>query len=138
MRNQRLNAPQVCSHQLESGGSGLGSGAYPYREVVRGTLRSVRTAGWEVTVKARGVAVAMPQEHSWAPRPSIDLTVNVGTHAVVPFPDRVQRLGGKARRRPMPPCGGGGSVVVRVRESRSHGEGVQFVRGYQVWSGGRW
>jgi hypothetical protein len=89
-------------------------------------------------VKARGVAVAMPQEHSWAPRLLIDLTVNVGTHAVVPFPERIQRFGGKVHRRLMPLRGGGGPVVVRVRESRSHGEGVQLVRGCRALRGGRW
>ena len=49
--------------------------------------------------------------------------VNVGTRPVIPSP----RLAGKAQRLPMSLGGGGASVVVRGRESRSHGEGRQQV-----------
>jgi hypothetical protein len=89
-------------------------------------------------VKVCGVAVAMLQGHSWTSTPSNGSTVNVGTIPVAPGPDRGQRFGGKARRRLMPPGWGGGPVVVRDRESRSHGEGVQRVRGIRVDPGGRW
>ena len=45
---------------------------------------SIKIAGREATVKVCGVAVAMPQGHSWAPPLSIGTTVNVGTHPVAP------------------------------------------------------
>ena len=123
VRNQRLNAPQE-SHQLESGGYGLGSSAH-LRGNVRGTPRPVDVAGREATVKACGVVVAMLQGHSWAPTPSSGSRVNVGTILDAPSPADSQSVGGKARRRPTPPGWDGGPVVVRGRESRSHGEGVQ-------------
>ena len=137
VRNQRLNASQG-SHQLEPGGSGLGCSAHPYDVVVRGTSGPGDVAGREAAVKACGVAAAMLQGHSWAPTPSSGSMVNVGTILVAPDPGRGQRRGGKAHRRLMPPGWGGGPVVVRDRESRSHGEGVQRVRGIDADPGGRW
>jgi hypothetical protein len=144
VRNQRLNASQE-SHQLESGGSGLESNAHPRDErgddvarVVRRTPGLGDVTGREATVKACGVAVAMLQGHSWAPTPSIGSAVNVGTIPAVPDPHRSQRCGGKARRQPMLPGWDGGPVVVRDRESRSHGEGVQRVRSTEAGRGVRW
>ncbi|WP_217275413.1 hypothetical protein, partial [Nocardia gamkensis] len=67
--NQRLSAPQV-NHQLEPGGSGLGSSAHLHDCVVWGTPGSGDVAGREAMVKVCGVAVAMLQGHSWAPTPS--------------------------------------------------------------------
>jgi hypothetical protein len=64
--------------------------------------------------------------------------VNVGTDLVVPSPASVMLVGGKACRRLMPPDRGGGSVVVRGRESRPHGEGIQRVRRSDAKRGGRW
>lgn len=145
VRNQRLNAPQE-SHQLEPGGSGLDSSAHPDHDtaaggvgvMVGGTSGLGDVAGREATVKACGVAVAMLQGHSWAPTPSNGSTVNVGTISAVPSLASILLVGGKARRRLMPPGWGGGPVVVRGRESRSHGEGVQRVRSNQAASGARW
>ncbi len=150
MRNQRLNAPQETL-QLESGRSGLVSSAYPHdrlvvarleggasHDVVRGTPGLGDVAGREATVNVYGVAVAMLQGHSWAPTPSNGSAVNVGTIAAVPSPHGILLCGGKARRRLMPPWWGGGPVVVRGRESRPHGEGVQRVRSNRASSGGRW
>src|SRR5450759_3434963 len=114
--------------QLKPGGSGLVSNAHQRGNAVRGTLGPVDGAGREATVNACGVAVAMLQGHSWAPTPSSGSTVNVGTIPAVPSPAISLMVGGKARRRLMPPGWGGGPVVVRGRESRSHGEGVQRVR----------
>ncbi len=136
MRNQRLNAPQV-THQLEPGGSGLESNAYPH-EVVRGTLWSGDVADREATVKDCGVAVAMLQGHSWAPTLSKGQRVNVGTISTVPSPASSQLVGGKTRRRSMPSGWDGGPVVVRAQESCVHGEGVQRVRGINAERGGRW
>jgi len=89
-------------------------------------------------VKVCGVAAAMLQGHSWAPVPSNGSRVNVGTVPVVPDLMRSQRTGGKARRRLTRPGWGGGPVVVRNRESRLHGEGVQRDRGINAKPGGRW
>src|SRR5690606_40857183 len=95
-------------------------------------------AGREAVVKACGVAAATLQGHSWAPTPSNGSTVNVGTTAMAPYPVSSLLAGGKARRRLMPSRWGGGPVVVRGRESRSHGEGVQRVRSNEALSGVRW
>ena len=64
-------------------------------------------------MKACGVAVAMLQEHSWAPTLS-----NGWTIPPVPSPASSHLAGGKARCRLMPAGWGGGPVVVRGRESR--------------------
>jgi hypothetical protein len=89
-------------------------------------------------VKACGGALAMLQGHSWAPIPSNGYMVNVGTTLAVPFPASGQLVGGKARRRLMLSGWDGGPVVVRGRESRPHGEGIQRVRGIRAEQGGRW
>ena len=140
VRNQRLNAPQE-SHQLQPGGSGLDCSAHPIGMACgvagRGTLRLGDVAGREATVKACGVAVAMLQGHSWAPTPSNGSGVNVGTIPPVPFPGSSRLPGGKAHRRPMSAGWGGGPVVVRGRENRPHGEGVQCVRSIDASPGGR-
>ena len=54
--------------------------------------------------------------------------VNAGTVPVSPFPPPIRGGGGQAHRRLRAPGRGGGPVVVRGRESRSHGEGAQRVR----------
>ncbi len=136
VRNQRLNAPQV-TQRLEPGGSGPQSSAHPY-EVGRGTPWSGHVADGEATVNACGVAVAMLQGHSWAPTPSKGSEVNVGTIPVAPSPASGPLVGGKARRRLTPPGWGGGPVVVRGRESRPHGEGVQRVGSIHADRGDRW
>ena len=137
VRNQRLNAPQEI-HQLEPDGSGLGSSAHLHGDAVGGTPWSVSVADREVTAKVCGVAVAMLQGHSWVPTLSNSSRVNVGTTLPVP-PGRPARTeGGKARRRLMPVGWGGGPVVVRGRESRPPGEGVQRVRSRNADRGGRW
>jgi hypothetical protein len=136
VRNQRLNAPQV-THQLEPDGSGLGGSADLLGVAGWGTLWSVCLAGREATVKCCGVAVAMLQGHSWAPTPSNGPGVNVGTTPMVP-PRRPARVaGGKVRRQLMLSGWGGGPVVVRARESRAHGEGVQRDRSNNAERGGR-
>jgi hypothetical protein len=135
VRNQWLNAPQV-TQRLEPGRSGPQSSAHPH-EGVRGTPWSGHVADREATTKACGVVVAMLQGHNWAPTPSKGSRVNVGTTPVAPSPASIQLVGGKARRRLKPPGWDGGPVVVRGRESRSHGEGVQRVRSLQADRGAR-
>jgi hypothetical protein len=89
-------------------------------------------------VKICGVAVARLQGHSWAPAPSKGSRVNVGTILLVPPRRAACTLGGKTCCRSMPTGWGGGPVVVRARESRVHGEGVQRVRSGTAERGGRW
>ena len=101
-------------------------------------LRLVNVADREATLKVCGVGVARLQGHSWAPTPLNGPGVNVGTISEVPSAASSQLGAGKARCRLMPPGWGGGPVVVRGRESRSHGEGVQRVRGITAARGGRW
>jgi len=137
VRNQRLNAPQV-THRLEPGGSGLESNAHLHDLVVRGTSEPGHVAGREATVNACGVAVAMLQGHSWAPTLLTGWRVNVGTISSVPFPASGLLVGGKVRCRLMLSGWDGGPVVVRVRESLVHGEGVQRVRSKGAERGGRW
>ena len=136
MRNQRLNAPQV-TQQLQPGGSGLQSNAHPHDVVVWGTPWSGHVADREATSKACGVGVAMLQGHSWAPTPSNGWGMNVGTIPTVPSPASSPLVGGKVGRRLMLSGWGGGPVVVRARESRAHGEGVQRVRSTRAERGGR-
>ena len=130
MRNQRLNAPQAIP-PARTWRIWAGQRRAPARLVGGELLGRVNVAGREATVKVCGVAVAMLQGHSWAPPPSNGSGVNVGTIPAVPSPAGSQLAGGKARRRLMPPGWGGGPVVVRGRESRPHGEGVQRVRSDQ-------
>ena len=136
MRNQRLNAPQektTSSNLADLGWAAARTSASAGRTPWLGD-----DADRAATVKACGVAVAMLQGHSWAPTPSKGSRVNVGTISAVPSPASSQLVGGKARRRPMPSGWGGGPVVVRGRESRSHGEGVQRVRSIKADRGVRW
>ena len=135
MRNQRLKAPQE-SHQLQPGGCGLGRRAHPNLFWVRGTLGLVDVAGPEAMRKACGVLMAMRQGHSWAPPLINGYAVNVGTVPAAPHPP-VGLVGGKVRRQLMLSGRGGGPVLVRGRESRLHGEGVQRDRGLHAEGGGR-
>jgi hypothetical protein len=103
------------------------------------TLGSVLgLAGSEATVKVCGVAVARLQGQSWTPIPSTGHVVNVGTIPGSPSPPAVQAGDGLAHRRLKGPGWGGAAVVVRGRESRSHGQGVQRIRSRQRIAGGRW
>jgi len=137
VRNQRLKAPQEMS--TSSNLADLGWVAARTRDMLlRGTPGPVDVAGPEAAVKVCGVAAAMLQGHSWVPIPSNGQKVNVGTISVVPNPGSCQLFGGKARRRLMLPGWGGGPVVVRGRESRLHGEGVQRDRSGCSLRGDHW
>ena len=141
VRNQCQKTPQYA-HQLQPGGSGLDSSACPHCNM-RATSRPDDVFGSKATVKVCGVVVAMLQGYSWAPTLSSGMRVNVGTILVVPPAARSWLSGGKALRQPMLLGRGGGPVVVRGRESRSHapsnsaGEGVQRVRSINADQGGR-
>jgi hypothetical protein len=136
VRNQRLNAPQekaTSSNLMDMGWVAARIGALAPR-----TLRPIDVVGHEATVNACGVVVAKLQGQSWAPTPSSGSGVNVGTIPVAPSPTSNQLAGGKARRRLTPPGWDGGPVVVRGRESRLHGEGVQRDRSNYASHGVRW
>jgi hypothetical protein len=121
--NQRMNASQEY-HQLKSDRYGLGSGAYPY---LWGTPGLVDVASREAIMNFYGVVMAMPQEQSWVPNLSNYSGMNVGTIRTVPLRSTASGSEGKIYRRLMLFEWGGGVVVVRDRESRSHGEGPQCV-----------
>ena len=131
-----IESPLRENHQLQPDGCGLGCGAQPCFGAVNSY--SGRCRRTEATMKNCGVVVAKPQGQNWTPNSTIGSRVNVGTIPVAPFPASYQLVGGKVRRRLMPPGWGGGVVVVRGRESRPHGEGPQRVRSIQATRGGRW
>jgi hypothetical protein len=136
VRNQHLKAPQ--EQATSSNLADLGWAAARIRAFARRTPWLVDVVGWEATMKVCGVVVARLQGHSWAPTPSSGSVVNVGTIPVVPSPPSRVVGGGKVRRRLMLPGWGGGPVLVRGRESRPHGEGVQQVRSNDAERGARW
>jgi hypothetical protein len=65
--------PLKMIRQLKSGGYGLDGGAHPLFMTGGELLGWIDVAGREVTVKVCGVAVTMPQGHSWAPNSTIGL-----------------------------------------------------------------
>ena len=137
--NQRLNAPQEKT--TSSNLADVGWVATRTRTAAMscwGPFGSGDVAGREATVNACGVVVAMLQGHSWAPTPSKGSRMNVGTIPIVPSPASCQLVGRKTCRRSMLSGWDGGPVVVRTRESRVHGEGVQCVRSIDAERGGRW
>jgi hypothetical protein len=136
VRNQRLNASQ--ERPTSSNLADLGWVAARARCCVRATSAPVEIAGGKAISNVCGVDVARPQEQSWAPHLSNGHEVNVGTVASVPSPPGRVLGGGNARCRRMPARWDGGPVVVRGRESRSHGEGVQRDRRRDAERGGRW
>jgi hypothetical protein len=138
-----VEPPQV-ERRLQPGGYGPVSSAHLDRVgdpgAGRGDFGSVLgLAGSEATVKDCGVVVARLQGKSWAPIPSNDHVVNVGTTPGAPSPSASRAGGGQTHRRSMTSGWGGAAVVVRDRESRSHGQGRQRVRSVEAGrSGGRW
>jgi hypothetical protein len=103
------------------------------------TPKPIIDVGGEATVNACGVAVGEAAAAELGADPVDRYVVNVGTVPVLPFPASSQLVGGQVHRRLMTPGRGGGSVVVRARESRAHGEGTQRVRSRVAgMSGGRW
>ena len=102
------------------------SAAHAVRAVGGRGLRSRPNAvGGEAARKVCGVLVAMLQGEELGADPVDRDVVNVGTVPVSPFPLPVVGGGGQARCRLTAPGRDGGSLVVRGRESRSHGEGTQ-------------
>ena len=115
-----LEAP-IQDSSPETGGYGLWGRSVP----VVDRDRLVRPVADRAGEAARGVAVLRGN----APGVQLDadpadrLMVNVGSVPAVPAGPVMGS--GQAHRPLLPPGRGGGPVVVRGRESRPHGEGVQ-------------
>jgi len=126
------------NHQLESGRYGLGSNAHPHDTSSHGKLSGwLMSSAGEAMVKDCGVTVAKLQGHSWTPTPSKGSGVNVGTTPTDPSWIRDELISGKVRCRLIPTVWGGEPVVVRGRENRPHGEGVQRSRSIHADRGDR-
>jgi hypothetical protein len=95
------------------------------RRATSGRVREARSGGHgECLRRSRGEAAG----EELGTYPVDRLMVNVGTVARSPYLSVSQADSGKACRLLMVWQRGGGSVVVRGRESRPHGEGTQRVR----------
>src|SRR5438034_5388979 len=124
-RNRRLRL--LSGHRLEPGGSGPGAVRLCLFFRAGNFLVGLSAPAGEATVKCCGVAVEAAG-HSRAPPSSRDRQVNAGTVSVLPSAVHPVRCEGWAHRRLIGPGRGGAAVVVRGRESRSHGEGRQRFR----------
>jgi hypothetical protein len=140
-RGVRVQKPVVEPPQevdrLEPGGYGPGwqCAEPPYNREERPRRRGGAGGHGEVLRGSRGQACRGKAGH-----PSRRTVCGErGNRSWIAFPLASQAGGGKARRQLMIRGWGGGSVVVRGRESRLHGEGTQRVRDVGAGrSGGRW
>jgi len=135
--NQRVN-PLKRGNRLQPGGCGPGSSARLSLRTRKATPKPTIDVGGEAIEeclrRTRGEAAAA----KLGADPVDRCMVNVGTVSVLPSPASGLLVGGQVHRRLMTPGRGGGFVVVRGRESRSHGEGTQRVRSAVAgMSGGR-
>ena len=104
----------------------------------RGLRSRPNAVGGEATRNVCGVLVAMLQGEELGADPVDRDVVNVGTVPRPPVPPPAMSGDGQVRCRLMAAGRGGGSVVVRGRESRPHGEGTQRVcRAVARMPGGR-
>lgn len=131
--NQWHNAPK--ERTTSSNLTDLGWDVVRTLDLSRRTPSQADVVGGEATANACGVAVAKLQGHSWAPNLVNGKKMNVGTTSIAPT---IARDEGKARCQLMLSMWGGGAVVVRARESRVHGKGLQRVRSEVARRGGRW
>jgi hypothetical protein len=133
--NQRMKASQVnppAPNLTDMGWVAMRIGVSVPR-----TLWSIDVVDREAMVKVCGVAMAKLQGQSWVPHLSNGERMNVGTTSIAPYPASNQLVGGKTCRSLMLSKWGGGVVVVRGRESRLHGEGLQRVCSNRAQRGGR-
>ncbi len=135
--NQWLN-PLKRGTDSKPGGYGSGSGACFF------LLTEEATLVWIINVDPRGHGEWLWSSHDetvaaeLGANPVKGNMVNMGTIPKSPSPPRNQRGNGLAHRRLMALGWGGGFVVVRGRESRPQGEGIQRIRGKSaVMPGGR-
>jgi hypothetical protein len=123
--NQWLN-PLKSGRRLQPGGCGPDRSARrPATLAGRGLRSRSNAVGGEAARKVCGVLVAMLQGEELDANPVDRDVVNVGTVPKPPVPSPRLGGGGQVRCRLMASGRGGGSVVVRGRESRPHGEGTQ-------------
>jgi hypothetical protein len=122
--NQWLN-PLKSGRRLEPGGCGPDRSARCPRCRGRGLRSRPNAVGGEAMRKGCGVLVAMLLGEELGADPVDRDMVNVGTVPESPYSSPVVGGGGQVRCRLMALGRGGGSVVVRGRESRLHGEGTQ-------------
>ena len=132
--NQWLN-PLKRETDPKSGGHGTGSSARRINAETA-TLKSDfrgRPGGHEEGLRrTRGDAAGGELDTDPVDR----CMVNVGTTPRLPSPPHLLCGGGQARCRLMATRWGGGSVVVRGRENRPHGKGIQRVSSYIVATAG--
>ena len=125
--NQRVN-PLKCG----TGSNLVDVGRVAVRVVLNVRGRRLRhrsfTSVGRPSRKACGVLDGEAAAAKLGADPADRCMVNVGTVVVLPFPASSLLAGGQVHRRLMTPRRGGGSVVVRARESCVHGEGTQRVR----------
>ena len=125
--NQWLN-PLKRETDPKSGRYGSGSGAYP-SYVLGGTTRAMA-----IDVSVRGHGEGLRRNHDEAAAEELGThpvkgnMVNMGTIPRSPSLSHIQCEDGQAHRRLMASGWGGGFVVVRGRESRLQGEGIQRTR----------
>ena len=125
--NQWLN-PLKRETDPKSGRYGSGSGAYP-SYVLGGTTRAMA-----IDVSVRGHGEGLRRNHDEAAAEELGThpvkgnMVNMGTIPGSPSLSHIQCEDGQAHRRLMALGWGGGFVVVRGRESRLQGEGIQRTR----------
>ncbi len=122
--NQWLN-PLKRGTDSKSGGYGSGSGTCLF------LLMEETTHAVTLCVSVRGHGECLRRSHDEAAAEKLDTNpvkgnmVNMGTIPKSPSPSYLQYEDGQAHRRLMALGWGGGFVVVRGRESRLHGEGIQ-------------
>jgi hypothetical protein len=125
--NQCLN-PLKRGNRLQPGGYGPGSSARHLLRLWVATPKPTIDVGGEAVGeclrRTRGEAAAAKLDADPINR---DM-VNVGTFSGSPSPSCCQHEDGQAHRQLTALGRDGGSVVVRGRESRSHGQGTQPVR----------
>ena len=125
--NQWLN-PLKRGTDSKSGGYGSGSGTCLF------LLMEETTHAVTLCVSVRGHGECLRRSHDEAAAEELDIDpvkgnmVNMGTIPKSPSPSYLQYEDGQAHRRLMALGWGGGFVVVRGRESRLQGEGIQRTR----------
>lgn len=125
--NQRLN-PLKRGNRLQPGGYGPGSSARQSLAAWLATPKPACDAGGEAWGEGLRRTLGEAAAAELGADPIDRDMVNVGTILGSPFPSCCQHEDGQAHRRLMALGWDGGFVVVRDRESRSHGEGTQPVR----------
>ena len=126
MQKPVVEPPQAL-HRLQPGGYGPGRSARRFRPLGTTTPTPVfngRPGGSGEGLRRNRSEAAGEELGAY---PVNGCAVNTGTIPTPPSSPPNRSGSGQARRRPVAPGWGGGSVVVRGRESRLHGEGSQQI-----------